>query len=315
MTATSAALERSYLPVIDRPLDNTAMTVFMTCPREYFFSMILHRRSKGVSIPLHFGATWHKILEMHYRSGGDKTLALMAGEVAWAGHDATGDYRTLDRAFLDYERYVKEHGLPEDEARAGKGKTVGVGADALVELSTNAQGDELLHPWAGKMDRIIDLNGSYYIEDHKTTSRFDKNYFRQFELSNQMMGYTYLGRQLFPSLNIVGVRINLLHVLTEKSAFHRQLFTFNPSQIQEWAQNNNQWMRRLAWEYDQLQQHGVANGVPVAAFPGHYGDNGCSRKFGMCGYHPVCSSSPRARQHVLESDYDILPWNPLEADE
>ena len=313
---TTAVLERSYLPVIDRPLDNTAMSVFMTCPREYYFSMILNRRGKAKSAPLHFGAVWHKALEMHYRSEGDRNLVLMAVEEAWeTGHDAADDYRTMARVILEYDKYVKQYGSPKDEAINGFGKTVGVGADSLVELSTNAKGDSLLHPWAGKMDRVIEKDGLFYIEDHKTTSRFDKNYFRQFDLSNQMMGYTYLARQLFPTLNIAGVRINLLHVLTEKSAFHRQSFMFNPAQIEEWAQNTNYWMRRLAWEYEQLHKAEIVNALPVGAFPGHYGDNGCSRKFGMCGYHPVCSSSPRARQHVLESEYEVNPWNPLEADE
>ena len=319
MTTSLGSPQRSYLPVIDRPLDNTALQAYMACPREYWLSMVEHRRPKGKSAPLVFGSAWHKALEIHYRSGGNRDLVYMAVEAAWEGHDAADDYRTLNRVLMEYDKYVKHYGPPDKE----DAKTVGAGADAIVEMSTNAQGDELLHPWAGKLDRVIELGGLYYIEDHKTTSRFDKNYFRQFELSNQMMGYTYLGKQLLPNLNIVGVRINLLHVLTEKSAFHRQLFTFSPPQIQEWAQNTNRWMRRLADDYieasrdwDLAQEFGQDRGeISPPSFPGHYGDNGCSRKFGMCSYHGVCSSSPKVRRSVLEREFEINPWNPLEADE
>lgn len=314
---TVAPIQRSYLPVIDRPLDNTALQAYMRCPREYWMSMVLHRRPKGKSAPLVFGTAWHKALEIHYRSNGNRDLVHLAVAQAWEGHDAADDYRTLNRVLLEYDKYVKHYGPPGRE----DAKTLGSGADAVVEMSTNAQGDDLLHPWAGKIDRIIELNGLYYIEDHKTTSRFDKNYFRQFDLSNQMMGYTYLGKQILPNLNIVGVRINLLHVLTEKSAFHRQLFTFSPPQIKEWTVNSNHWMARLARDYEQVKAdieaglYDPAVDLAPPSFPGHYGDDGCSRKFGMCAYHPVCSSSPKIRKDVLEREFDINPWNPLEADE
>lgn len=307
---------RSFLPVIDRPLDNTAMSAYMTCPREYYYSMVLHRRGKGKSPALVFGSAWHKAMEMHYKSGGDRDFVRYVVAESWEGHDSADDYRTLNRVLLDYDRYRKQYG--EDPTKEDVGLTLGgVGPDAMVEIATNAQGSELLHPWAGKLDRFIQIDALNYVEDHKTTSRLDKHYFRQFELSNQMMGYTYLGDQLLPADKIVGVRINVAHVLTEKTNFVRQVVTFGPNQIKDWARNINYWMKRLAADYELAAESTYEDIVSgkSPAFPLHFGDNGCSRKFGMCQYYSVCSSSPKLRQGVLEREFEINPWNPLEADE
>lgn len=299
------------LPGINRPLDNTALSAYMACPREYYFAMVLHRRGEGRSAALAFGGVWHKILEVHYRTGGDISMAEMAGHLWWQknGIEAEGDYRTLERALLCYKQYREKWGQkPSDE----QGRTVGWPDEPMVEIATDSMGHGLLHPYAGKIDRIIELGGLYYIEDHKTTSRLDKNYYRGFELSQQMMGYTYLGQQLMPSLKIVGVRINLLHAIKTTSNFERQLFTYTKEQIDEWMKNTNKWMKRLS--ADAAEWEGGEPG-PEFDYPiGHLGDNGCSRKYGLCTYHDVCSIATPFRHRRLE-EYPINEWNPLETED
>lgn len=294
-------VEETFLPAILRPMDNTAMTEYKTCPRAFHFGMIQHRRSEGESPALCFGTSWHTAMKVHYRSGGDQMRVRTAILNGWEGHNAPDDYRTMERVMLDYDQYVGKFGKHECH------QTLGFPTEPMIEISTNALGLGLLHPWAGKLDRFYD-DGGVFIEDHKTTSRLDKNYFKQYQLSNQMKGYVFLGQLLMPSVRILGVRINLAHVLTKKTEFHRELFTFSPAVIREWVENENEWMRRLARDYEML-----ANGE-AGAFPGHYGDNGCSRKFGMCAYHSVCTQDPSQRQRVLERDFKVSPWNPLEAE-
>ena len=323
MATAEYDLTGSQLPVIDRPIDNTAMSAYMACPREYALGMILHRRkAEGGSAALTFGKAWHKALELHYKIGSSTTVearrnAVQLGvQMHWGdGHESVDDYRTLQRVFLDYEAYIKEWGEPSLES----GKTVGWPTAPLIEMATNAQGEGLLHPWAGKIDRVIELNGLLYIEDHKTTSRLDKNYFKQFELSNQMKGYTYLGRQLLPGRKIAGVRINLSHVLTNKTAFHRELFTYTDADIAEWVGQMNLWFKRLGKDVELylelLEQGWDSVSAIMAIFPAHFGDNGCSRKFGMCQYHEVCSVSPALRGRMLEANFEERPWNPLEVDD
>jgi hypothetical protein len=313
--ATGLQATKSQLPVIDRPIDNTALSAYMACPREYALAMMLHRRAAGTSAALTFGAAWHKALEIHYKSDGNEDAVMLGTQLTWKDHDSPDDYRTLQRVLLDYKKYAKTWGKPSAEAA----KTVGWPDAPLVELSTNAQGKYLMHPWAGKIDRIIELGGQYYIEDHKTTSRLDKNYFKQFELSYQMMGYTYLGRQLLPGKKIAGVRINLSHVLKTGTNFQRQLFTFSDRQIDEWVDVTNRWFKCLAGDvelYLELVEKGYESlDALCAAFPAHFGDNGCSRKFGLCQYLDVCSAPPQVRMRMLEQNFEFRPWNPLEVED
>lgn len=319
MEDTDNILQGSQLPCIDRPIDNTALTAYLACPREYFLSMVLHRREKGRSAALTFGSAWHKALEIHYLTDGDVDAVQAGVTAAWEGHDSADDYRTLPRVLHDYNLYVREYGIPSRESA----KTVGWPHQPLVELSTNAQAEGLLHPWAGKLDRFIRIGGLVYLEDHKTTSRFDKNYWKQFGLSYQMMGYTFLGKQLLPGESVAGVRINLSHVLTNKTQFHHQLFTFTPQRMAEWVDNTNMWLIRLNRDYERLnelrEEFGSYEEIPETrvseAFPMHWGDNGCSRKFGMCRYHAVCSIGPHLRRQMLEREFEIKVWNPLEVDD
>lgn len=314
------------LPVLGRPIDNTALGTYMACPREFLFAMVLNRRKKkGArdSPALEFGSLWHKILELHYQSGGDIATVMQAIDF-WKGNPPD-DYRTFQRAMMDYRGKWQKTWDPEKDLR----ETVGFPDSPMVEIRAEIEAEELVHPYAGKIDRVfVEHEGQAFVEDHKTTSRLDKHYFKQFELSNQMMGYTFMGQRLAPSLGIAGVRINLYHCLTKQSNFHRRVIMFSKAQLRAWAENYNSWMGRLRMDYwswyiqqgNDPDELGIDPGIVDllrnwTPMPAHFGDNGCSRKFGLCTYYGVCSLTPRVQMKVLEADFDIAPWNPLEVDE
>lgn len=288
------------LPVIQRPLDNTAVSAYMTCPKEYELGMVRHMRAAGISPALDYGGLWHKMLEVHYKTGGDQDYVRMA----WMkrGMEPVTDpeeHRTPERAWVDYLGYVKKYGAPQAET----GKTVGWPHAPLVEVVSSVMGGGLIHPWTVKIDRIIEVGGLYWVEDHKTTSRFDRNYWKQYENSNQMLGYVYAANLLFPQINIVGTRVNLLHLLKGGSNYEREYFPYSKGLLEEWKDNANHWMQRIAADTE--------SGV----FLKHFGDNGCSRKFGMCQYHRVCSAAPKIRENKLKEEFTYNPWNPLELDD
>jgi hypothetical protein len=287
------------LPVIDRPLDNTAMSLFMRCPRKYDFAMRRHRRGSGNtnSPALAYGSAWHTMMELHYKFGGDSDIVYMGLEKHWQDHGKLDDHRTKERAWLEYQKYVEKYGPPDQE----EAKTVGFPDNPLVEISANVTWDGAPHAYAGKIDRIIELQGQYYVEDHKTTSRMGDYYFKQFELSNQMMGYVWIARKLIPGIKIAGVRINAHCVLKRESKFARNVISFSDDRLEEWAENYADWIARL--------QHCYAEDN----FPGNYSE--CDGKYRICEYATVCSMPPRLRERVLESEFEINPWNPLDATE
>lgn len=310
-----------------RVVDNTALSAYMTCPREYLYSMVMHRRAKSEKAALVFGTTWHKALEVWYK-GGTQTDVTKAVIDFWQPHEGEGhDYRTLERIILDFNKYINDKDSPGSVFK-DREQTIGWPDQPIVEVSTAVTSPSFDAPYAGKLDRAIEDLGLTYVEDHKTTSRFDKNYFAQFRNSNQMKGYVWMLKQLLPAKKVVGVRINVSHVLTDSTKFYRQSFLYQPDLITEWEENTRKWLARiyadyLAWGLEQGKtpaELGLTDEFAEAllargAFPGHFGDNGCSRKFGLCQYNNVCSVSPRLREKVLEQEFDVRPWNPLEVDE
>lgn len=316
-----------YSQLIGRPIDNTAQSAFMRCPSEYEKSMVQHRRNAdGPPKPaLGYGGTWHKGMETHYKapemSEADlfETVSLAMME-HWEDHEIEDDHRTLARCLLEYKKYLRQRGLPWKE----EAKTVGWPHSPFVELVGEIAIPGARHPYAFKIDRVYQSQSQYFIEDHKTTSRFDKNYFRQFELDNQMMGYASVA-QLLTGKPIAGVRINC-HVLHKNdSLFEQRVISFSQPRLEDWARNLDRWQEKieiasnkrnelhLANSLNEMEQIDYQNGLddafPMALSSCH------GRKFGSCSYVSVCSMPPHLRQRSLEEDFALAPWNPLEEED
>lgn len=304
-------------PHIMRAIDNTALTAFMECPRKYLYSMVLNRRRSGATKPaLAYGTTWHAILEAHYKTGGDTNAVINAAIASWQVSENPEDHRTLERALREYENYLRAWGDHDVETRT-LGKTVGYPDTPVVEQATEVWWPGALHPYAGKIDRIFELQGLFYVEDHKTTSALGPYYFRQFDPSNQMMGYAWLAQKLtgFP---IAGVRINAHAVLKTTSKFERQTVMFSQARLAEWAENYNSWIVRINESTAKLQEaDDPENGDPdlsvLRAFPHNF--NACAGKYGQCTYTEVCTMPPNVRHRVLEADFDVDAWDPTAEEE
>lgn len=315
-----------YSKLIGRPVDNTALSAFMRCPSEYEKSMIQHRRNaSGPPRPaLGYGSTWHKGLETHYKapemSEADLfemvSLAMMEH---WEDHQIEDDHRTLARILVEYKKYLRLRGLPWREDV----KTIGWPQSPFVELVGDIAIPGCRHPYAFKIDRVYKSQNQYFIEDHKTTSRFDKNYFRQFELDNQMMGYAY-SAQLITGQPIAGVRINAHVIHKNDSAFETRVISFSQPRLDDWARNLDVWEARiesaaenmLAFrEFSEAHPMAVDDQKAVdAAFP--MALSSChGRKYGACPYVSVCSMPPHLRQRSLEEDFEVKMWNPLEEED
>jgi len=314
---TSSAQELVPLrrsPLLARSIDNTALSSYMACPRRFYYSMIANRRHDGAGPPaLSYGSAWHKAMEVHYKSNGDQELVRYAVVQSWEPHSRPDDHRTLDRVLLEYKNYLRMYGATPEIEAANWGRTVGWPENPLVEIPTEVIWPEALHPYAGKIDRVIEWQGLFYVEDHKTTSQLGPYFFRQFDPDNQMMGYSWMAH-LLTGLPIQGVRINAHCILKGSSKFERQLVTYDFDRLREWAgENYNYWIRRIETDLANasiLMKPGDL--VPPATAFGH-NFSACHGKYGACAYVGVCTMPPRLRQRVLEAEFADRPWDPMHA--
>lgn len=297
-----------YSTHVGRVIDNTAMKAYMTCPRKFLYSMMQHRRGRGLPTPaLAYGSGWHRALQASYSAPQSDRATLVAAVedyciTRWEKSTNPEDYRTFDRTMVEYERYLDNYGLPWDEPA----QTVGWPDRPMVEITVDMPIPGARHPYAGKLDRIITENGLFLIEDHKTTSSMRADYFRQWELDSQMISYAALA-SIVTGLQIAGVRINLHVCRKSDSLFERRVIPFSPKRMQDWMAKYDEWLARIE---DEVRRQ--AAGDP-GAFPENF--SACSGKYSMCEYAPVCSLDPSRRQYALEQDFDVAPWNPLESTE
>lgn len=308
---------------ITRPIDNTALDAFTQCDWKFLASMIWHRRREGALSPaLCAGDALHKMLEVHYKTGGDREMVLLTLQAVWQGHDREDDFRTPERMVSIYDDYIRFWGAHDHDCR-NNGKTVGYPEQPLVEIPLevgwtakedviNGFSPASLHPYTGKLDRIIEWQGLYYVEDHKTTAapggdgdRFGGQFWSQFDPSNQMMGYAVLAQEM-TGLPIAGVRINGIGWLKTKTKFGRQLISYAPQRLVEWKSNYNRLVERLEEGYRRL----AAGDPPEIAFPRTWR---CHQKYGACTYVDICTTIPQRRQQVLEQDFVVNEWNPMHA--
>lgn len=300
---------------ITRPIDNTALDAYMKCPRFFLYSMVQNWRREGEKPALSYGTTWHKILETHYKSGGDRLLVELEAKKSWGEHGNADDHRTLARALSAYDAYLARWGDFETESK-NWGSTVGYPEAAIIECATELSWEGALHPYTGKIDRVFEHQGLFYVEDHKTTSALGTYYFSQFDPSNQMMGYAWLA-QLLTGLPIAGVRINAHGVLKKENKFERRVMMYSPERLAEWGRNLNAWVKRIntsMMEYEEYQTHyletpEVLQELLLDAFPHNF--NACAAKYGQCQYTEVCTMPARLRERVLATDFKQLAWNPL----
>lgn len=305
-------------PHIPRPIDNTALADYMACPRKFFYGMVLNRRRTGSTPPpLAFGTSWHAAMEAHYKTGGDRYAVELAIMKSWEQHDRPDDHRTMQRVLTCYDQYLQHWGdHASDTSR--NGRTVGFPENPMVEIPVEIAWPGGLHPYTGKIDRIIDINGLYYVEDHKTTSQLGANYFQQYDPNNQMMGYAWLAQKL-TGLRIAGVRINALGVLKTQTKLAREIVSYSKERLEEWAQNYNQWVVQIERSYQIVQEFNAthpdpspeeARAVVLRAFPHNF--MACSAKYGICQYASVCSFQPARRNFVLETEFTLKEWDPME---
>ena len=309
--------------------DSTSIGYIKTCPRLYYYTMILGWTSKSESIHLRFGIEYHHALEFyarlrvnslpHEQSVRDTLREIHSRTTDWVLDTNTkaGKYKnreTLVSLVLDYldhfvddpcETYIKSDGTPAVElsfrfeldfgpesARAAKD----YGEDGIVYGG-------YVQPYllSGHLDRVVRFNDHLFVMDHKTTTTTPGDYyFNQYDPNNQMTLYTIAGGIILHT-PIKGVIIRAGQILLEKPNRFVSGFTYRtPDQIDEWLND-------LRFHFSNAEAYALNDHWPM-------NDTACGN-YGGCKFREVCSKSPDVRERFLAADFIKLApeekWNPL----
>jgi len=159
--------------------------------------------------------------------------------------------------------------------------------------------------WSGRIDIAANYgDSSVFIVDHKTSSIGGPQFFKDFMLSQQMVGYNWAGRRMLPDQKIMGTVVNA--VIQRKPTktgraldFERQTYFHTDWHVAEWEQDV---MAQVA-----TFVHSLCEGF----FPKQ--TKQCFGKYGQCQYHNACTLPPNQRHLILDSpEYTNVTWSPLE---
>jgi hypothetical protein len=292
--------------------DATSLEMAQTCARKYYYRMILNIAPRATSVHLFFGQIYASCLEHYYlfRAEGlshDDALFEVVSEAlisSW-NHERKDGVRvpdtgqpypfdhpaktrsTLVRSIIWYlEEYEDDEIVQTHILENGK---------PAVELSFAVEFDDDLF-YCGHLDRAVLYGGALYWADNKTSGKPVNDYwFRNFEMSNQFFGYTWAGQIVLHS-PVRGGLIEGAYIAPGFTEFARKPIVFQQERIEEW--------RETAIESIRLMQSYTARRV----FPMNL--TSCD-KYGGCPYKELCTSTPRVREHFLQSNYQTVPvWSP-----
>lgn len=299
------------IPGLQVAWDSTSMGQLKTCPRLYYYSIVLGYFPKGSSIHLEFGLRYHAALETYdharaagldWRSGVRAALVRCLRDTwnyelnrPWSSDDPNKNRLTLVRSVIWYLDQFRDD--PAETLILASGKPA-------VELSFRFP-TEYMAPdgqpfmMCGHLDRVATLAGSPYIFDRKTTKfGLDDRFFAQFTPNNQMSTYAFAGKIIY-SLPIQGIIIDGVQVLVGGSRFARAPISRTPGQLDEWYREWGHWVT-LASEYAE------ANYWPM-------NDKACGN-YGGCPFLSICSKDPAVRSKWLNNHALFVRriWDPLQ---
>lgn len=303
-----------FLPTLQIYMDASSLNEFKTCPRKYYYSIVLGRQPTEESVHLTFGTLLHSAVELYHKTryfkeeirGHDESLRLVVRWLMnatwdrqhnrpWTSDDKYKNRFTLVRTVIWYLDQHQDDVLITAMLKDGR---------PAVELPFSYPagyvaftGEEFM--MCGKMDRIVIYkpDSNYYISDVKTTkSTINEWYFRKFTPDNQVSTYSIAGSVVF-GIPVQGLIIDAAQVAIEFSRFERGLVERSTAQLTEWQEGLGYWLMSL-------NHCAETNTWPM-------NDSACD-KYGGCPFRPVCAqSNPSAAARVLEGAYRERTWDPL----
>lgn len=298
--------------------DATSITAATECPRKYQYTILEGYVLEGQkSKDLVFGEHFATAVEHYYKFA---VVQKLSHEEAL--------HRVIKEALVhtwnhkrDGETRIPETGMPWDSKDPVKNRwnlirtiiwyfahyiedkhdstsvvTLRDGTPA-VELSFEIPLSEDI-TYCGHIDRLIARDGDVFVMDQKTTgSALNEWYFKGYDRSIQMSGYSLAGDILFGT-PIRGVMIDAAQIQVGSSSFMRGETFRTEEQLEEWMRETQNIIKRM--------QDYTTDGF----FPR---DTTACGYYGGCAFKDICSLSPSNRSRFLRGGFTRRKrWDPIE---
>lgn len=307
--------------------DNTRLTSYKTCPRQYLYRHVLHWTPEHKSPALIFGSGWHAALE-----------------VIWAGY-ATSDADLPDLIAKAYEAFCKtwvEMGLPApeeltpDEIEHFLPRTPMIAQEMLYEyfearkhifrdptfklidierpFAVPLDPDNDSRWYVGRLDTTMSFRGQTIVVEHKTTTSYAKNggfrsdFVDSFSPASQIDGYLYASKILYGD-KVAGVWVDA--ALVHKSV--HTAFKFIPvdrqfAQLDAFLWEVHFWIDNIQGNLAVLNER--SGGDYLAAFPKN---TGSCQNYGGCPYRDICRMSPNPMKlNEIPMGFEVKKWEPFD---
>lgn len=279
--------------------DNSSLSLLRTCPRKYYYEIVLGLRPQAQNPHLIFGSLYHAALEYNDRLiVDDIDLAMRSRLVCryalrisygWNSDHKMKTRERLVRAVMAYLDHFKTDGTETYMMSNGK---------PALELNFRFQSDEYM--FCGYIDRIAHFNNELYVLDRKTTQKaFATDYIASFKPSGQMMQYT-VGAQVGFSEEVKGVIIDVAYITANLDELGRFPVTYTKDQLAEWLENQRFWI-------GMAEQYWKAGKWPMNLDACHIYDG--------CKFRKLCSRPASVREHFIKAEYKVERWDPLKSRE
>jgi len=303
--AELTAHKASFQDGVQIAWDATSLELAQTCPRKYYYSMILGVQPRSKSVHLIFGGIYADALEKFYklRAGGQSieeallSVVRLALEASW---DTEGGFpihfddtkktrpnliRTIVW-YLDQFAAETDDGIKTYHLQSGK---------PAVELSFAIEaGNDTI--FCGHLDRVVEFGSALYVMDQKTTGGTIGTYFfDQFKPNMQMSMYSWAGQAVLHS-PVKGVIIDGAQIAINFTRFERGITMRSSDELEEWYAST-------MWLVERTQEFARKDFWPMnTASCGNYGG---------CPFRRVCATSPKVRDNYLRADFDSHVWDPI----
>ena len=289
--------------------DSTAIQTEKTCPRKYFYQLVLGRVAKEDAPYFAWGSAYHtfrQVLEVAYGFGHeaparyDETKAADAfaeaakqGLAYWKKHGrdqpvgSKYEFMTVERLLKSFIHAFKHWAR---EKMQGRIVVIAVEQAFIVQLADGSY-------TGGRADQIVRWNGKVWGRDFKTSSVDSTFYSRRLEPNDQFTRYTLAEGKLVGE-QVQGLFIELLY-----NAKPSKKDPHGPSIIELTTS-------RTRWQLDQFERDMSMVNKRLAMYREEDNYPMSESNCPFCPFHSVCTKPTEgAMMAQLETHFTVRPWD------